>query len=88
MQRNAVQSSNIRSVGYDPIDRVLEIEFSSGSVYQYAGVEPDVVTDLMAAPSIGSHFGRYIRPSYTGVPVTDEEPEDEDDIEALPALET
>lgn len=57
MQRKPVESSQIKSVGYEPESRVLEIEFTpsnygagskrgeamtQGSVYQYENVEKDV----------------------------------------------
>ena len=42
MIRQPVTSSNLRTVGYDPITRTLEIEFQDGAVYQYDGVPPDV----------------------------------------------
>lgn len=35
MERQYVSSSNIASIGYDPDNQVLEIEFLSGAVYQY-----------------------------------------------------
>ena len=56
MERKRVNASNIRSVGYDARDRVLEIEFSSGSVLQYSGVSAEVHRRLMNAPSPGSFF--------------------------------
>ena len=38
MERRAVRSTNVASVGYDPKSMVLEIEFKRGGVYQYSGV--------------------------------------------------
>ncbi len=34
MDKIAVQSSDINSIGYDEINKTLEIEFHSGGVYQ------------------------------------------------------
>jgi hypothetical protein len=42
MERKRINASNIRSVGYDAAQQVLEIEFSSGSIVQYSGVSPEV----------------------------------------------
>jgi len=56
MERKRINASNIRSVGYDPRGRVLEIEFSSGSIVQYSGVSEEVYRRLMNAPSPGSFF--------------------------------
>jgi len=64
MERKRVNASNIRSVGYDARARMLEIEFSSGSIVQYAGVAPDVHRALLAAPSITSYFRDQIEEGY------------------------
>lgn len=61
MDRQAVQSSTIKSVGYDEADKVLEVEFHSGGVYTYANVEPKAHAALMGAPSVGKHFHQNIR---------------------------
>jgi hypothetical protein len=36
VERERLSASNIRSVGYDAEKRLLEIEFSSGSIVQYS----------------------------------------------------
>ena len=66
MERKRVNASNIRSVGYDARNRVLEIEFSSGSIVQYSGVSEEVHRRLMNAPSPGSYFRDEIEESFTG----------------------
>jgi len=45
-------------VGYDQEQRVLEIEFTSGAVYQYSGVPPEVHRGLIAAESHGRYFNQ------------------------------
>jgi len=64
MERMPVKSSQIKSIGYDREKKVLEVEFNSGSVYHYAGVEPEVHASLMASESIGKHFHANIRNSF------------------------
>lgn len=64
MRRTPVSSSNLASVGYDPQRNILEVEFHSGSVYQYYGVSEPVYRGLMSASSHGSYFSTYIRNSY------------------------
>lgn len=64
MQRQAVSSSNIASIGYDDSTQVLEVEFLNGAIYQYFNV-PSVVHDaLMAAPSHGVYLNTYIKGQY------------------------
>jgi hypothetical protein len=65
MDRKRVSSSNIRSIGYDEKTRVLEIEFTSGSVYQYTKVQPEVHRRMMSASSIGSFFKDNIEEDYS-----------------------
>ena len=61
MERQYVVSSNIASIGYDPDIMVLEIEFLSGSVYQYYDVPQNIYDGLMAADSHGSFLATYIK---------------------------
>ena len=61
MDRQGVESSMIRGVGYDPSELVLEVEFAGGSVYQYAGVPSEVHDELLAAESVGKAFGTLIK---------------------------
>jgi YD repeat-containing protein len=56
MERKRINAAKLRSVGYDPHGRVLEIEFTSGSIVQYSGVSEEVHRRLMNAPSPGSFF--------------------------------
>jgi hypothetical protein len=56
MERKRINSSTIRSVGYDAGKQVLEIEFSSGSIVQYTGVSPEVHRRFMSSPSPGSFY--------------------------------
>ncbi|HET6453536.1 MAG TPA: KTSC domain-containing protein [Armatimonadota bacterium] len=65
MERKAVRSTNVASVGYDPKNKVLEIAFKSGGVYQYSGVPVQRHQKLMKASSIGHYFTRDIRPWYS-----------------------
>ena len=65
MDRIAVESSNLKSAGYDPESQVLEVEFSSGSVYQYTDVPASVYRELLDADSKGSYFNAHIRVAYS-----------------------
>ena len=69
MDRAEVESSNLRSVGYDEEAHMLEIEFNNGSVYQYCSVLPHVYKALIESSSIGKYFNKNIRGDYEGVKV-------------------
>jgi hypothetical protein len=64
MRRRSVSSSSVASVGYDPKTETLELEFHSGSVYEYSEVPPEVFRGLMEAPSKGRYFANEIRGQY------------------------
>ncbi|WP_214401350.1 KTSC domain-containing protein [Pseudonocardia lacus] len=64
MIRQQVESSGVRSLGYDPANRALEVEFAGGGVYRYLDVPIGVVERLAVAPSIGSYVARKIRNVY------------------------
>ena len=65
MERKRVNSSKLRSVGYDEKSRTLEIEMSNGQVFQYVGVYPEVYRRLMAAPNPTTFFDDKIAEEYT-----------------------
>ena len=64
MDRIHVESSNIRSVGYDPNIQTLEMEFHTRTVYQYFNVPEQEYLSLMNSPSHGSYFNKYIKGRY------------------------
>lgn len=64
MQRAQVESTMLRSVGYDPATRVLELEFRNGRIYRYGEVEEEIHRELMAAQSKGRYFLDYIDDQY------------------------
>jgi hypothetical protein len=59
--RQNVVSSNISSIGYNNETSTLEIEFHSGSVYQYNQVPKEVYIGLLSAGSAGQQFDRYVK---------------------------
>ena len=64
MQRYSVASSNIASVGYDPATETLELEFLSGSIYQYYNVPVNMYDQLMKEGSKGRFVNTYIKNAY------------------------
>ncbi|HEX2225068.1 MAG TPA: KTSC domain-containing protein [Thermoanaerobaculia bacterium] len=61
MQRQRVDSSAIQSVGYDPEEQVMEVEFQSGSVYEYRDVPATLYESFLAASSKGRFLSRNIK---------------------------
>ncbi|MBN3880002.1 MULTISPECIES: KTSC domain-containing protein [unclassified Nostoc] len=59
-----VVSSMAMAVGYDRNEHILQVEFQSGAVYQYLGVDEDTWEDLHSSDSIGSFFNQEIKGRY------------------------
>lgn len=62
----AVYSSNVSEVGYDPDTGELLVTWSkSGKVSAYQGVPEDVALKLANAPSVGQMLDAEIKPYYS-----------------------
>ncbi|MFL9813785.1 KTSC domain-containing protein [Stutzerimonas sp. VN223-3] len=61
MKRVAVTSRSLRSLGYDPDEQALEVEFHNGSVYRYERVPAEVVQALLEADSLGRYFNQVFK---------------------------
>ncbi len=65
MDRLPVDSSSIRSLGYDFPSSILEVELAgSGRVYRYFDVPLSIYDEFMAAESKGGYFNEMIRDMY------------------------
>lgn len=67
MERREVakeKAGQVKSIGYSPETKDLEIEFSSGGIYRYAGVPERVYQDFIHAASLGSFVATNIRGAY------------------------
>ena len=65
IQRAAVESSSIASVGYGRASKLLEIEFRSGAIYRYREVPESAFAAFSAARSKGHFFSAHVRGKYT-----------------------
>jgi hypothetical protein len=65
MDRQAVSSSSIAEVGYDPITETLEVMFVKGAVYQYYNFPSFMFERLMQATSIGAFLNTEIKGRYS-----------------------
>jgi hypothetical protein len=62
MQRIAVESSNIASIGFE--DTTMEVEFTNGGLYQYINVEEETFQAMMDAESKGKFLNNRIKDKY------------------------
>lgn len=69
--RYAVDSSNLKTIGYDEPRRILAIEFlSSGHVLHYDGFPPEQFEALSLAASRGQFYAKEIKGKYPARPMT------------------
>lgn len=61
VKRDYVESSNIKSIGYDVIKEILEVEFINGSIYNYHKVPQLIYKELINADSHGKYLDRYVK---------------------------
>jgi uncharacterized protein len=64
MYRTTVNSSNIKSIGYNSQSATLEVEFTSGDVYQYFNVPEYLYQQFLHASSHGQFLNENIRYNY------------------------
>jgi len=69
MERKPVSSTNVASVGYDRQTMTLEVEFTTGSIYQYFDVPEQVYQELLNAASVGQFLNQQVKHSYRYVQI-------------------
>jgi hypothetical protein len=45
----SIQSDNVRAAGYDEASMVMTVQFDSGALYEYYGVQAELWTSFLAA---------------------------------------
>jgi len=61
MERVPVSSTTVASIGYEADTQTLEVEFHSGSVYQYFNVPELHYEGLLNASSKGQYLNEHIK---------------------------
>jgi len=64
MTRQIIISSGLKSVGYDTVAHVLEVELQSGHVSRYFDVPLQVYEALVSAPSKTGYFNENVAGKY------------------------
>ncbi len=64
MERNFIESSMIRSIGYESEMCVLEVEFNSGAIWQYSNFPESLWYEFENASSKGKFFHNEIKNIY------------------------
>ena len=61
MNVTSVESTTLKSVGYDETRGLLRLEFRSLAVYEYFGVPVEIHGVLLRASSVGTCFNERVR---------------------------
>lgn len=64
MPRETIDSSAIAAVQYDEAGRNLDIDLTTGRLYRYVDVPPEVYEAFMAAKSKGRYYNDHIRDEF------------------------
>ncbi|HTA83136.1 MAG TPA: KTSC domain-containing protein [Bacteroidia bacterium] len=67
LKRTRVNSSTIKSIGYNTQNGLLEIEFLNGDIHHYEKVQSDIYLRFIAAQSYTAYFNDIIRNKYTRI---------------------
>lgn len=62
--KSSVKSTNLKSVEYNSVTKILTILFNTDRTYQYLGVPQIVYTKLLSAKSKGTYFNNNIKNRY------------------------
>lgn len=54
----------LKSIGYEPADATLEVEFRDGRVYVHRIVPESVYLDFLASESKGTYYRAHIQDHY------------------------
>lgn len=63
--RSSVESSNIKSIGYDSKKLMLHVEFNNGSIYQYNDVPKEIYDKMLSSSSVGMYLYKNIKNSFS-----------------------
>jgi len=65
MKREPVESTAIKSIGYNEDKKLLEVEIlETGRIYKYFDVPLEEYLDFLEAKSLGEYYNRVIKEKY------------------------
>jgi hypothetical protein len=65
VNRQPVESSVIKSIGYDEENKILEVEIlGTGEIYQYKNVPIEEYLFFLEQPSLGTYYNKEFKKKY------------------------
>jgi len=65
IERKPINRGGIRSAGYDRTNRILEIEFDTGSIIQHTAVGDEIARRFLASSAPMSNYKDTIQEEFT-----------------------
>jgi hypothetical protein len=62
----AIESSNLAAVGYNPEKKILAVQFKSGAIFHYSDVSLETAQEFYGSESRGRYYAQHIRGKITG----------------------
>ena len=64
MQRLSIDSDSLRSIGYNELGQMMEVEFEDGTLRQYYDVPLDIYDDFLETKTKDNYFNDYVKDNY------------------------
>jgi hypothetical protein len=64
MQRLSIDSDSLRSIGYNELGQMMEVEFEDGTLRQYYDVPLDIYDELLETKTKDKYFNDYVKDNY------------------------
>lgn len=65
LRKKTPESSNIKSIVYQPALKVLQVSFKNGRIYWYYNVPREVYDNFASASSKGQYFWSTVKDKFT-----------------------
>lgn len=65
LRKKTPESSNIKSIVYQPALKVLQVSFNNGRIYWYYKVPREVYDNFITASSKGQYFWKNVKDKFT-----------------------
>jgi len=68
----SINSSNLSALGYNPLKKILAVQFKNGKVIHYSDVPLETVQQVYLSPSRGRAYHQIVRGKFHGELMTGE----------------
>lgn len=65
MEMKKINSGKLRAIGYDPRERLLQVQLDDGSTLQYSGVGNEIWQRLSSSGSAWSYYRDNVEEEFT-----------------------